>query len=186
MSCFKSTMILVLCLVVTVSGSTINLGDAYGSVDLVSSSAGVMQQGTTCQLKRGSNGLLTRNSDTCNINPGEYFVVRDTLNQVSSFLKLYIQNCFLQCIHSFEGAPAKYLRHRIEVCLNYNGGSFCITILETELPNSSVQPGLDYKVNFCIAPKDSLGGQEVRFGSCIYLEASTVPEFCDVVDCNIN
>jgi hypothetical protein len=47
----------------------------------------------------------------------------------------------------FPGSAAPSLTLKIEICLN---AGFCMIILETVLPNSSVQPGFIYTAKYSI------------------------------------
>ncbi|OXA47855.1 uncharacterized protein LOC110855244 [Folsomia candida] len=69
----------------------------------------------------------------------------------------------------------------VEVCLR----GFCTIIIQTELPGSSVQPGLMYTVKYSIVPNDILSGETIEFRGYIYHTDNMLLEICVSADMHI-
>jgi len=79
------------------------------------------------------------------------------------------------------GASAS-LTLKVEICLN---GSFCMVIIDTVLPNSSVQPGFVYTAKYTIVPNDQLSGQSVEFKGSIFRTEAQLLEICVSADADV-
>ncbi|XP_021962078.1 uncharacterized protein LOC110857773 isoform X3 [Folsomia candida] len=71
---------------------------------------------------------------------------------------------------------------RVEICMN---AGFCTVIINTELPNSSVQPGFVYTAKYSVVPNDILSGQTVEFRASILHTDSLRIEVCVAADIDI-
>jgi len=71
---------------------------------------------------------------------------------------------------------------KVEICM---GAGFCMPIIDTELPNSSVQPGFVYTSKYSIVPNDQLSGQTVEFRAYIFRTAGSVLEICVSADIDV-
>ncbi|OXA44489.1 uncharacterized protein LOC110857700 [Folsomia candida] len=83
-----------------------------------------------------------------------------------------IYNCEEDFMPSM-AAPSLILK--IEICMS---AGFCMIILETELANSSVQPGFIYTAKYSIVPNDILSGQTVEFKAYISASDTMRLEIC--------
>jgi hypothetical protein len=112
---------------------------------------------------------------------------------VGTPLQLRISNCEGRCqlvpgqIYNCEkdfmpSSAAPSLTLKIEICMS---AGFCMVILETELPNSSVQPGFIYTAKYSIVPNDILSGQTVEFRAYISHTNNLLLEICVSADIDI-
>ncbi|OXA44458.1 uncharacterized protein LOC110857596 [Folsomia candida] len=79
-------------------------------------------------------------------------------------------------------SPSASLSLRIEICMN---AGFCIVIIDTVLPNSSVQPGFVYTAKYSIVPNDILAGETVEFRAYIMHSDDLHVEVCVAADVDI-
>lgn len=77
-------------------------------------------------------------------------------------------------------APSLMLK--IEICMS---AGFCMVIIDTELPNSSVQPGFVYTAKYSIVPNDILSGQRVEFRAYIMHSDDLHIDVCVAADVDI-
>jgi hypothetical protein len=56
--------------------------------------------------------------------------------------------------------------------------SFPITIIDAVLPNSSVQPGVQYTIRFTIVPNDLLAGEYLPINSEVFHTDTGLEEIC--------
>ncbi|OXA44606.1 uncharacterized protein LOC110857907 [Folsomia candida] len=71
---------------------------------------------------------------------------------------------------------------RVEICMN---AGFCTVIINTVLPNSSVQPGFIYTAKYTVVPNDVLAGQVVEFRASILHSDNLRVEVCVAADVDI-
>ncbi|OXA44683.1 uncharacterized protein LOC110857773 isoform X4 [Folsomia candida] len=79
-------------------------------------------------------------------------------------------------------SAAASLSLRVEICMN---AGFCTVIINTELPNSSVQPGFVYTAKYSIVPNDVLSGSTVEFRASILHTDNLRVEVCVSADVDI-
>ncbi|OXA60315.1 uncharacterized protein LOC110844351 [Folsomia candida] len=113
---------------------------------------------------------------------------------VGTFLEMRIQNCEGAIAYMNPGTPypsegdlipsSAAPALRLKVTATYLG--FPISIIDTVLDNSSVQPGNLYTIRFTITPSDGLKGNTVPVDAEISNEASGIIEICVRVQAHIN
>ncbi|XP_035707823.1 uncharacterized protein LOC110841630 isoform X3 [Folsomia candida] len=79
------------------------------------------------------------------------------------------------------GSNSSSLSIWVEICRRND----CSIIVQTELPNSSVLPGLVYTVKYDIVPNDMFSGEIIEFRTYIYHTESYLMETCVSADVNI-
>ncbi|OXA64271.1 uncharacterized protein LOC110841630 isoform X1 [Folsomia candida] len=79
------------------------------------------------------------------------------------------------------GSGSSSLSLWVEICRRND----CSIIVRTELPNSSVLPGLVYTVKYDIVPNDMFSGEIIEFRTYIYHTESYLMETCVSADVNI-
>ncbi|OXA48885.1 uncharacterized protein LOC110855043 [Folsomia candida] len=74
------------------------------------------------------------------------------------------------------------LNLRVEICLS---GDICMTIINYEMPNSSVQPGFLYTAKYSFVPNDILSGRTVEFRASLLHSNDLHVEVCVAADVDV-
>ncbi len=90
---------------------------------------------------------------------------------------------FLSCFLFQIAGPSPSLLLQVDICIQLG---FCWTVLDVEIPNSSVQPGFVYTAKYSITPNDVFAGETLIYKAHLFRSDMTrIEEICVTAEVDI-